>query len=367
MLTIEEIKRFIEEDANSKRKKDAKKGIDYYEARHDIKDYKVYFMNDDGFLEEDTTKNNSRISHPFFTELVDQCTQYLLSGEDGFIKSDIPELQKLLKEYFNDEFEMELNDLLTYTQVEGFSYLYRYVGNDFKSKFRFADAFNVVEVPSKYASDKQDHTIYKYFYKKEKDKDIFKVEVWDSKNVYFYTMREGKVEKDTEEKINPRPHIIFSEKDKKYADSFNDIPFIRLDNNRKQYSDLKVTKDLIDDYDIMSCGLSNNIQDLSEGFYVIKGFQGSDTTELTQAVKAKKQIAVDENGDFDIKTVNIPYEARKTKLELDEANIYKFGMGIDTSKVDASGITNVAIKLRYTLLDLKANKKEQQLRKMMKK
>ena len=42
-------------------------------------------------------------------------------------------------------------------------------------------------------------------------------------------------------------------------------------------------------------------------------------------------------------------------------------MGFDSSKSETSNVTNVVIKSRYTLLNLKANKKEQQLRKMMKK
>jgi hypothetical protein len=36
MLTVEEIKRFIDEDATSKKKRFAKKGIEYYEGEHDI-------------------------------------------------------------------------------------------------------------------------------------------------------------------------------------------------------------------------------------------------------------------------------------------------------------------------------------------
>ena len=35
----------------------------------------------------------------------------------------------------------------------------------------------------------------------------------------------------------------------------------------------------------------------------------------------KKIVGVGEQGDLDIKTISIPYEARKTKLELDEKNI----------------------------------------------
>ena len=363
MLKISEIKQFIDEDNASMRKQNARKGLQYYEGKHDIKDYKIFCFDENGMLKEDTTRSNERISHPFFTELVDQSSQYMLSGDTDYVRSDDSELQKYLNEYFNDDFKMELNDLLTYTSVEGFSYLYRYVGDDFKTKFKFADGLSVVEAPAKYTSDGKDYVIYYYYWKTEKNKIIFKVEVWDDKNVYPYIMTNNVIKEDGK----PRPHVLYSEGDQQYFDIFGDVPFIRLDNNRMQFSDLKVIKDLIDDYDLMSCGLSNNIQDVAEGIYVIKGYTGNNLSELTQNIKAKKQVAVGEGGDVDIKTINIPYEARKIKLELDEKNIYRFGMGFDSSKAETSNVTNVVIKSRYALLDLKANKKEMQLRRMMSK
>ena len=366
MLDISEIKRFIEEDRTSEKKLRARKGLMYYEAEHDIKRYKVYYFDENGQLKEDKTKANERISHPFMTELVDQCVQYMLSGDSDIVRSDIPELQSRLNEYFDDDFKMELNDLLTYSSVEGFSYLYRYVDQSNRSRFKFADGLNVVEVPAKYTKDGKDYVIYYYYWKTVKNKKIHKIEVWDDEKVYFYYMvNHTTIKKDPD--MPERYHIQYKEDDKLYYDTFGNVPFIRLDNNRKQFSDLKTIKDLIDDYDLMSCGLSNNIQDFAEGFYVVKGFQGHDLSELTRAIKVKKQVGVGENGDVDIRTINIPYEARKIKLDLDEVNIYRFGMGFNSNQLGDGNVTNVVIKSRYALLDLKSNKKEAMLRRTMKK
>ncbi|MCF0106937.1 MAG: phage portal protein, partial [Holdemanella sp.] len=84
MLSTQEILRFITEDKESEKKLMARKGVAYYEGRHDIENYKVYFYNADGNLVEDENRSNIKISHPFFTELVDQATQYVLSGDDIF-------------------------------------------------------------------------------------------------------------------------------------------------------------------------------------------------------------------------------------------------------------------------------------------
>lgn len=357
----------MDEDFSSTRKVQARKGLRYYEAHHDIEDYRVYYVNDKGDLVEDTTRSNITISHPFFTEHVDQCSQYMLSGDDYIVKSDIPELQAELNKYFDDEFMMELNDLITYTKIEGDSFLYRFIDDEMKTRFKFADGLNVVEVPAKYASDKMDHVIYYYYYKTENDKDIIKIQVWDKDKVFYYKMIDSQITKDTDEKLNPKPHVIYEEDGQKYYDSFGDVPFIRLDNNRKRTSDLFVIKDLIDDYDLMACGLSNNLQDVAEGIYVVKGWQGNDLDELTRNVKVKKQVSVGEGGDLDIKTIQVPYQARVAKMEQDEKNIYRFGMALNTSLIGEGNATNYILKSRYALLEMKCKKLESNLKRMMKK
>ena len=84
MLDIKEIEQFINDDAISEKKKHARQGQEYYEGLHDIKNYRLFYYNADGNLTEDKTRSNAKISHPFFTELVDQATQYILSGKDAF-------------------------------------------------------------------------------------------------------------------------------------------------------------------------------------------------------------------------------------------------------------------------------------------
>jgi hypothetical protein len=100
----------------------------------------------------------------------------------------------------------------------------------------------------------------------------------------------------------------------------------------------------------------------------VKGFEGDNLDELMVNIKAKKHIGVGEDGDVEIKTVDIPVEARQTKLELDEKNIYRFGQGLNTAGLkDTAATTNIAIKSAYSLLDLKCNKMEIRLKQFMRK
>ena len=374
MLSIDEIKQFIDDDASSKKKKLAEKGQAYYEGEHDIKNYKLYYYNADGELVEDTTRSNIKISHPFFTELVDQAVQYMLSGKEGFIKSDLPELQTVLDEYFNDneDFTAELSEVLTGCQAKGFEYMYAYKNAEDKLAFQCADSIGVVEVRAKDTDSNTEHVIYWYVDRVEKGKKkIKRIQVWDDKQVeYFVQADGGQLERDESEAINPKPHTLYKEegKDATFYEGFGYIPFFRLDNNKKQFSGLKTIKELIDDYDLMACGLSNNLQDASEYLVVVSGFEGGDISEIITNTKTKKAIGVGEGGNVDFKTVDIPYEARKVKLELDEKNIYRFGMGLNTAGLkDTTATTNIAIKAMYALLDLKCSKLEIRLKQFLRK
>jgi len=374
VLKEAEILQFISDDKLSTKKQFARKGQAYYEAEHDIKQYRMYYVDADGKLQEDKLRSNIKIAHPFFTELVDQQVQYMLSGEDAFVRSADEALQKQLNEYFGDDFKAELQECLTGCIAKGFEHMYAYKSNSGKTKFMTADSLGVVEVRAKDTDDGCEYVIYWYIDRIDKGQtEIKRIQVWDANQTWYYVQKEeGKLELDSSVDVNPRPHITYTKTgdDALYYEGnggYGFIPFFRLDNNRKQVSGLKPIKDLIDDYDLMACGLSNNLQDVAEGIYVVKGFQGADLDEMIQNIKVKKHIGVSPDGGVDIKTIDIPYQAREAKLNLDEKNIYRFGMGFNSAQLGDGNITNIVIKSRYALLDLKSNKLEIRLKQFLRK
>lgn len=66
MLSTNRIMSVIAADKYSNRKKQARIGQKYYEGRHDILDYRVFYIDKNGKLQEDLTKSNIRAPHPFF-------------------------------------------------------------------------------------------------------------------------------------------------------------------------------------------------------------------------------------------------------------------------------------------------------------
>lgn len=372
MLTEAEIKRFIDNDSSSEKKKFAEVGQRYYEANHDILKSRLFYYNADGNLVEDTTRSNIKISHPFFTELSDQLSAYMLSFKENPIraKEAVEGLQDYLDEYFDDDFYTEISELITGAYNKGFEYIYAYKNAEGRLAFQCADSLGVIEVRAKDTDDECEYFIYWYIDRIDKGKkEIRRIQVWSNQETWYYVQSgNGRVKIDDSVPINPRPHVVFTEKKKnvKKGYSFGFIPFWRLDNNKKQISGLKPIKALIDDYDLMECGISNNLADFDAPLHVVTGFQGDNLDELQTNLKTKKILGVDEGGGVEVKTVDIPYQARKAKADEDEKNIYRFGMGFNSSQVGDGNITNVVIRSRYALLDLKANKLERRLKKLLK-
>ena len=217
MLSEQEILNFIQDDISSEKKRNAGIGLRYYEGKHDIEDYQLFYYDADGNLVPDKTRSNIKISHPFFTEQVDQEVQYMLSGGSDFIRSDDPVLQNHLNEYFNEneDFTSELYEVLTGAVVKGFEYMYAYQNADGKLAFQCADSMGVIEVESKFTSDKRDYYIYWYVERINTDKQrVKRIQVWDDEQTWYYTqIDDGKLildESDPENgKFNPRPHVLY--------------------------------------------------------------------------------------------------------------------------------------------------------------
>ncbi|MCJ7839970.1 phage portal protein [Lederbergia sp. NSJ-179] len=358
----------IQEDKHSQAKDKARQGQAYYDYKHDILNNRIFYLDDNDVLQEDTFASNIKIPHPFFTELVDQKVQYLLSNPVE-VEVEDEQFQEYLKEYYDEDLQLFLQEALEGASVKGFEYAYARTTAQDILKFQVSDSLQTFDV----YDDNGDLKAVVRYYNKDITRDgkntpVEHAEVWDDKQVTFYVKdKNGNFVLDQKREMNPRPHIVAIQDDGQVLErSYGTIPFYKLGNNKKNQTDLEPIKALIDDYDLMACFISNNLQDFTEAIYVVKGYPGDDLNKLRKNIKAKKTVGVSETGGLDIKTFNIPVDARKTKLEINKDAIYKFGMGFDSTQVGDGNITNIVIKSRYALLDMKANKAEIRLRSLLK-
>ena len=368
------LSRFIDDavktDRQSPIKEKMSEGLKYYDYKHDILKFRLFYYNEDGKLVEETNRSNIKIPHAFFTEQVDQKVQYLLSNPVEFETADT-ELKTYLEEYIDDDFQLMLQEMVEGASKKAYEFAYVYRATSGKLLFKVADSRKVVVI---YDDMNEVIAIIRYYdtdiTKDNRKVTVTKAELWDTEKTWFFVSSSDYNNRfilDESQEINPRFHQVVEDSDGNLlGKGFGYIPFLKLSNNKNEKTDLEPIKALIDDYDLMACALSNNLVDFDHPIYAVKGYQSDNLDNLVTNLRTKKTVGVSQDGGIDVKTVDIPVTARKTKLETDKEAIYKFGMAFDSSQVGDGNITNIVIKSRYSLLDLKCNKTEIRLRAFIK-
>ena len=368
------LSRFIDDavktDRQSPIKEKMSEGLKYYDYKHDILKFRLFYYNEDGKLVEETNRSNIKIPHAFFTEQVDQKVQYLLSNPVEFETADT-ELKTYLEEYIDDDFQLMLQEMVEGASKKAYEFAYVYRATSGKLLFKVADSRKVIVI---YDDMNEVIAIIRYYdtdiTKDNRKVTVTKAELWDTEKTWFFVSSSDYNNRfilDESQEINPRFHQVVEDSDGNLlGKGFGYIPFLKLSNNKNEKTDLEPIKALIDDYDLMACALSNNLVDFDHPIYAVKGYGKDNLDELVTNLRTKKTVGVSQEGGIDVKTVDIPVTARKTKLETDKEAIYKFGMAFDSSQVGDGNITNIVIKSRYSLLDLKCNKTEIRLRAFIK-
>jgi SPP1 family phage portal protein len=358
----------IDADTVSMAKTKARVGVGYYEGKHDILHNRIFYIDDNDNIKEDTFASNIRIPHQFHTEMVDQKAQYLLTNQ---VEHEVEDetFKDYLEEYYDEDFQVFLKEMVEGASCKGFDYAFARTTTEDRLAFQNADMLQTIPIyDDEYVLRRMLYWWDEDIIKEGRTVHVVHAQIWDETQVWFFRSDDRRAFVfDTSVAPNPRPHVIAQAEDGTFVGrSYGSIPFHKLKNNKSERTDLEPVKALIDDYDIMNCFLSNNLQDFAEAIYVVSGFQGDDFSKLRQNVKSRKVVGVGSGGTVDVKTVTIPVEGRKAKMEIDKENIYKFGMGFDSTQVGDGNITNIVIKARYTLLDMKASKIESYLRSLLK-
>jgi SPP1 family phage portal protein len=362
------IKDLINSDLDSSRKKEMKQGADYFRARHDILNRKITYVKDDQAI-EDKSKANNKLIHAFHRILVLQKAGYVVGnpivftadGEDAAATEFTAHINELLGEPFDDKVNMWVQGAAN----KGVEWLHPYIDTDGSFRYVIIPAEQGIPIyDTEYEEDLQ--TFIRYYTMSVVVGDVtktrYRVEWWDREKVTYYMEQEdGEYELDSTCNPNPRYHWYTYntiEPQMVKGNSWGRIPFIALENNDEHIPDLRFTKSLIDDYDLNTSDFSNNLKDIQDLIYVLKGYEGTSLDEFLQNMKAKKAIKVSGNDGSGVDTVSadLPGDARNAHLDRLVDDIFIFGMGVNpnTDKFGNSP-SGVALKYMYSLLDLNAD------------
>lgn len=143
------------------------------------------------------------------------------------------------------------------------------------------------------------------------------------------------------------------------------IPFYASENKASELT--PAIKSKIDLYDNILSDFGDNLDRANDVYWVLNNFGGTtddivDTLTEIQRIKAVASIS-DGTGSAataEPHTIEVPYAARQTALELLQKSLYSDFMALNMGELTGGSLTNVAIETAMTNLNLKADRYEWQ-------
>lgn len=345
----------------------------YYENDNDINTYERFTFNGRGGKSKSKLSNTKR-SHAFFRDLVDQRVRYLLTKPFSLKTEDTPEgraYSERLDEYFTDEFRRKFKNLGKSSTIDGVAWLQPAYTPEGNLVFTRIPRREVIP----FWAD-ADHTILdaviRFYdidvYTGQEDKKITKVQFYTREGVWYYEEDETGFHEDTSNGEAFQPHFYSAQLDDNGQEivdesgevlrvgvNWNRIPFIAFKASADELSLLKLVKSLIDEYDMQSSNLANLLKDVPESIKVVQNYDGTNPEEFLQKLADYRTAFIREGGS--ITTITDPINVAGTYEDLNEVrkNIYNFGSGVDYSVQNFGNATGVGLKFLYGKLQAAAD------------
>lgn len=345
---LENINTAIQNDKKDERQAAIKNGVNYYNNQNDILNATRRYFDAEGNEKTDNTKANNRIPHSFYPLLVKQKVGYLLGKPINFA-SDNQNIIDYLGDILGAKWDLTAQELLKNASNKGDEWLYCYIDRDGVFSYTVCPTEQVIPLYDNAFKTNLDGVIRYFTTQNLQGEEVEHIEFWTKDSV-----------KKFEGGIFIEENAPFTVNGKGYT--FGYVPFVQFKNNEDMTTDLSMVKDLIDAYDKLVSGLANDIEDIQDAIYVLKGYQGTDPNEFSTNLRYFKLIKVDETGGVDKLEIHIPIEAKDSHIKRLEDDIYRLGMGVDVSAEKLGNSSGVALKFLYSLLDLKVDMSEAQFR-----
>lgn len=153
-------------------------------------------------------------------------------------------------------------------------------------------------------------------------------------------------------------------------EGYGRLPILALKGNQDGRSELTPSiKSKIDAYDCILSDFADNLSRANDVYWVLNNFSGTteDIAEILEEISRVKAVANLSDGSgsgatAEPRTIEVPYAARQSALNLLERALYSDYMALDMASITGGSLTNVAIRSAMANLDLKADRYEWQVR-----
>ena len=143
--------------------------------------------------------------------------------------------------------------------------------------------------------------------------------------------------------------------------NYPSFPIVPLWANPERTPELMGLKEEIDAFDLIKSGFANDLDDVSQIYWIIQNAGGMDDTDLArfiERIKVNKAVNLDSDQSAEAHTIEVPYNARETYLSRLENDMYKDAMIVNMDAIAQGNTVATAIRASYEPQDDKADEFE---------
>ena len=143
--------------------------------------------------------------------------------------------------------------------------------------------------------------------------------------------------------------------------NYPNFPIVPLWSNLYHNSELVGLQTEIDVYDLIKSGFANDLDDVSQIYWIIKNAGGMGDTDLARFIerlKTVRAVQLDDGIEAESHTTEVPYNARETYLTRLENDMYKDAMIVNTDAIANGNTVATAIRAAYEPQDDKTDEFE---------
>lgn len=337
-------------------------GEAYYKNRTDIRETKT---------QEIDWKSNNKLEHGFTRKLVDQKIGYLLSKDPTIATENDTYSRLLSEEIFTRKMLKTLKNVGKEAINKGIGYLYVYFDEQGTLSFKKFPSEQIIPF---WKDD--EHTELTSFlriypmsiYLNGQKKIIEKVEYHHLEGIHYFVLEGSKLVADvpagiyqnynfkmieTEIEQNELGVAVPTEVEKPFL--WTRIPLIPFKYNEEEQPLIDIVKSLVDNYNLQASTNADILADIPKFIYKLVNYGGTDLAEFLAELNMYKVVKLEEGGDVDKLQAEPQTESTEKELDRGRKSIYEFGRGVDISEENLGNASGVALKYRYSDLDMDCN------------
>lgn len=333
----------IKEWEDSERRKNMITGEQYYLNKTDIqkKTQKIEW------------KANNKLAHGFAKKLVDQKIGYLLSKAPTFA-TEVKPYAALVQDTFDRGMLKKIKNVGKEAINKGIAYLHPYYTDSGNLTFK---KFSSEQVIVNWADNEHMEVLSfarvfettHYINKKKTTKK--KVEYYHPKGIQYFVFEGGRLIPDVEAGIETTFHFLINDEPKLWEK----VPLIHFKYNEEEQPLIDSIKSLVDNYNTQASTNADLLADIPNFIYKLINYGGQDLTEFLQELNDYMAISLDKDGDVGKLQAEIETEAAEKEIDRTRNSIYELGRGVDTREQGLGDASGVALRFRYSDLDMDCN------------